>query len=254
MGRIAIFSDVHGNLPALQTVIEDIAKRGIDQIYCLGDLVDFAPWSNEVIALIKELHIPCLMGNHDERVAFDHAVVPLKQHTAEETLARITAIDHTKGSVSSNHKRFLANLPAQLRITHKVKGKNLNILLVHGSTRSNSEYIYENHDPEDLLYMMQQQQSDVLIMGHTHRSYLRRLPFVNGHLPPMALNCGSVGRSKEGQPLATYLVLNIEEDGIQPELIKLTYPVEKVIQGILESDIPDFYTGLLKADTKLVNG
>ncbi len=243
MGRIAIFSDVHGNLPALQTVLEDIAKRGIDQIYCLGDLVDFAPWSNEVIALIKELHIPCLMGNHDERVAFDHEVVPLKKHTAEETLARITAINHTKGSVSNDHKRFLANLPAQFRITHQLRQRNIHIQLVHGSTRSNDEYIYEDHAQEDILLMMQQQQADVLVMGHTHRSYIRTLPLP---YPAFALNCGSVGRSKEGKALATYLVLHIGQDGIQPELVKLAYPVAEVIAGIQESDIPDFYAEFLR--------
>ncbi|MEI7489572.1 MAG: metallophosphoesterase family protein, partial [Chryseobacterium sp.] len=66
--QIAIFSDVHGNLPALEVVLNDIEERGIDQKFCLGDLVDFAPWGNKVIEKIKSLNIPCLMGNHDERI------------------------------------------------------------------------------------------------------------------------------------------------------------------------------------------
>lgn len=74
MIQIAIFSDVHGNLPALEVVLKDMDRRGIRQKFCLGDLVDFAPWGNEVIRKIRDQNIPCLMGNHDERIAFDMPV------------------------------------------------------------------------------------------------------------------------------------------------------------------------------------
>ncbi|STQ42505.1 Calcineurin-like phosphoesterase superfamily domain [Ewingella americana] len=69
--QIAVFSDVHANLPALKAVLEDIDARQITEIYCLGDLVDFAPWPNEVIELVRQRQIPTVMGNHDDRVAFD---------------------------------------------------------------------------------------------------------------------------------------------------------------------------------------
>lgn len=63
--NIAVISDIHGNLPALQAVLRDITSRQIDRIYCLGDLVNFAPWPNEVIELIRAENIPTLCGNHD---------------------------------------------------------------------------------------------------------------------------------------------------------------------------------------------
>ena len=91
MSRIAIFSDVHGNLPALKTILADLDVRKPDQVYCLGDLVDFAPWPNEVIELLRSSRIPCIMGNHDERIAFDYPVIPLKKHSEDETRARIHA-------------------------------------------------------------------------------------------------------------------------------------------------------------------
>jgi len=245
MSQIAIFSDVHGNLPALQTVLKDIESRKVDQVYCLGDLVDFAPWGNEVIATIKDLRIPCLMGNHDERIAFDYEVIPLSKHSAEETTARMAAIQHTRQAIQNAHKMYLAHLPHQIRLTFHIKGRKTNILLVHGSTRSNEEYIYENHPLEDIHYMMEQHQADVLIMGHTHLSYIRPIP-VSADVPDkLVANCGAVGRSKEGQSLATYLLLHINEEGIQTELIKLEYPVEEVVAGILQSAIPDFYARFL---------
>src|SRR5476649_1408339 len=116
MSRIAIFSDVHGNLPALQVVLNDIKTRKVDQIYCLGDLVDFAPWSNEVIDLIRSSRIPCLMGNHDERIAFDHPIMPLQKHNEEEKAARLIAINHTKKIISAQNKQYLAGLPFTLSL------------------------------------------------------------------------------------------------------------------------------------------
>ncbi len=83
MNRIAIISDVHGNLPALNAVLKDLDERQPDTIFCLGDLVDFAPWPNEVIEAIRHRRIPTLMGNHNERIAFQHKIVP-----PENTLRR----------------------------------------------------------------------------------------------------------------------------------------------------------------------
>jgi predicted phosphodiesterase len=246
MSLIAIFSDVHGNLPALQAVLNDIEKRKADQVYCLGDLVDFAPWTNEVIETIRGLQIPCLMGNHDERIAFNHEVTPLTKHNQEETRARTAAINYTKQSIKEECKMYLAGLPSQLKLTYHIKGVPLNIQLVHGSTRSNEEYIYENHDLNDIYEMLGEQQANILVMGHTHESYIRTIPSSIGNMAQMVINCGSVGRSKEGKPLASYLLIAINENGIKPELIKLEYPVNKVIKAISESDIPDFYANFLK--------
>ncbi|MGY0036784.1 metallophosphoesterase family protein [Pedobacter sp. NJ-S-72] len=116
MSLIAIFSDVHGNLPALQAVLNDIEKRKADQVYCLGDLVDFAPWTNEVIETIKGLQIPCLMGNHDERIAFDHEVIPLAKHNQEETKAkaRTTALITQNRRLKRNAKCIWQVFPVRL--------------------------------------------------------------------------------------------------------------------------------------------
>lgn len=122
--QIAIFSDVHGNLPALEVVLNDIEERGIDQKFCLGDLVDFAPWGNEVIEKIKSLNIPCLMGNHDERIAFDIPVIPLSKHSAEETAARFLAIDHSKKHITKANKKYLSELPFHLKLNYKIGKKH----------------------------------------------------------------------------------------------------------------------------------
>ncbi|MGY0036785.1 metallophosphoesterase family protein [Pedobacter sp. NJ-S-72] len=141
---------------------------------------------------------------------------------------------------------YLAGLPGQIKLTYNIKGVPVNILLVHGSTRSNEEYVYENHDLNDIYEMLSEQQADILIMGHTHESYIRTIPSPIRNTTQMVINCGSAGRSKEGKPLASYLLIAINENSIKPELIKLEYPVNKVIKAISESGIPDFYADFLK--------
>ncbi len=239
MLQLAIFSDVHGNLPALHSVLEDLKQRGVEQAYCLGDLVDFAPWSNEVINCIRYLQIPCLMGNHDERIAFDYEISPLSKHSAKEIASRIKAINYTKQTLTAENKAFLRTLPLKMSMTFKVAGREIKLLLVHGSSSSNEEYIYETHPEDDIHNIMTTESADILIMGHTHLPYIRYIQ------QKMAINCGSVGRSKEASGLATYLLLNVTDSTVIPEIVRLAYPIQETIVAIQKSYIPDFYADFL---------
>jgi len=233
--KIAIISDIHGNLPALQSVLNDIKSKDINQIYCLGDLVDFAPWGNETIELIRSRHIPCLLGNHDERIAFDQVIKPLSHQNEEETSARIKAINNSKKTITDLNKSFLAELPFSIRLKYQVGHSNWSILLVHAHPDSNDRYIFENEDENEFSALLQKENIDCLIMGHTHLSYTRNIN------DKWILNAGSVGRSREKNRLASYLILEINDSGIHPEIRKLAFDKSKVISSILDSEIPDFY-------------
>jgi 3',5'-cyclic AMP phosphodiesterase CpdA len=136
MHRIAIISDPHANLPALKAVLEDLDKKHPDAVFYLGDLVDFAPWPNEVIETIRQRRIPTLMGNHDERIAFDHAIVPLEKHTEQERAAQVGAIEDTRRTISADNREFLSGLPREMRISYGTGSNAKKILLVHASARS----------------------------------------------------------------------------------------------------------------------
>ncbi|MBB6332759.1 putative phosphodiesterase [Chryseobacterium sediminis] len=247
MIQIAVFSDVHGNLPALEVVLKDIEKRGIRQKFCLGDLVDFAPWGNEVIEKIKSLNIPCLMGNHDERIAFDIPVVPLSKHSEEETNARFIAIAHSKKHITEENKKFLSELPFHLKLNYKVGKKHWNIQLVHSGLESNDTYLYESERDEVFEDMLKDSGADVVAMGHTHLSFKKQ--FENNG---WAVNCGSVGRSKEENRLASYVIFTLDEEKITPEIIQLPYPIDETARGIKESGIPDYYASFLKNENVLI--
>ena len=240
MIQIAVFGDVHGNLPALETVLNDIEERGIRQKFCLGDLVDFAPWGNEVIEKIRSLKIPCLMGNHDERIAFDVPVIPLSKHSEEETAARFLAIDHSKKYITKENKAFLSELPFHLKLNYKIGEKHWNIQLMHSNLESNDTYLYESENDEVFQNMLSESQSDVIMMGHTHMSFKK---YFNGK---WAINSGSVGRSREVNRLASYVILTLDEEKITPEIIQLDYPLEKVAQEIDKSEIPNYYASFLR--------
>lgn len=243
MIQIAVFSDIHGNLPALEVVLKDIEQRGIHQKFCLEDLVDFAPWGNEVIERIKTLNIPCLMGNHDERIAFDLPVFPLSRHSEEETEARSVAIEHSKKYIKGSNKKFLSELPFYLKLDYKTGNKHWKIQLVHSTPESNDTYLFESENDEVFMNMLENSQSDMIVMGHTHLSFTKQFD-----KDKWAVNCGSVGRSKEENRLASYLVLTLDDKNIIPEIIQLSYPLEETARQIEESGIPDYYASFLRND------
>ncbi|RAJ05492.1 putative phosphodiesterase [Chitinophaga skermanii] len=239
MIQIAIISDIHANLPALQAVLNDIDQRNISQTYCLGDLVDFAPWGNEVISLLQSRQIPTLLGNHDERVAFDQPIIPLPHHDAVETTYREIAIQYSKQTITEVNKRWLAERLYNLLLTYQTGTRFANILLVHGSPRSNHEYIYEAHPNNDIVAMLGHQLVDAVIMGHTHCSYIKQA----GKLT--IANVGSVGRSKEADRKATYAIVHISETGVSVEIVKVAYDVAAVANAIYNSELPNFYGDFL---------
>lgn len=242
MIQIAIFSDIHGNLLALNAVLADIQSKNIYYKYCLGDLVDFAPWGNEVIELIKNEKIPCLMGNHDERIAFDLPIIPLEKHDAEETANRIVAIKNSKETITEDNKLFLGQLPYFMQLDFKVKHKHWKIQLIHGSMESNEVYLYESEPNSIFEDIFLKTHAQIIVMGHTH------LPFIKCIDQKWAINTGSVGRSKKKCKNATYLLLELHEDQIHAEIIQVPFDITAVAHGIKASGIPNFYAEFLLSE------
>lgn len=242
MYKIAIFSDVHANLPALTAVLADIDVWQPDAIVCLGDLVDFAPWPNETISTIRSRRILTILGNHDDRVANDRPTLPLAKHSLSERRARFDAIEWTRKTISPENKQYLRSLPTSLRLHFSVSGRVWNILLTHASPRSIDEYLYEGHPEEDLTEMLEENKAHLLVTGHTHLSYIREISGAE----KMVVNVGSVGRTKENVPDAVYGRLTIDDHGIRAEIRRIAYPVTTTSSAIRQSDIPSFYAEFLE--------
>src|ERR1041385_1683328 len=139
--KYALISDIHGNLPALDAVLADIATRTHDAIYHLGDLVGYAPWANEVVARIEERAIAGIAGNYDSTVATDYKHCGCKSENArQEELAHVS-YEYTRGDVTAETRPSLGALPFSLDL--RPLGGHLSgprLVLVHGTPTLNTVY------------------------------------------------------------------------------------------------------------------
>ncbi len=237
--RYAFFSDIHANLPALKAVLADIDSQNIDFSYCLGELVDFAPWPNEVISLLQQRNIPTVMGNHDERILHNHPVKSLSWHSLDEQIARSKAIEISRASITPENKRYLAALPGFIRTEIPQQPQNKKLFITHGSPHSLSEYIYPDFPESRLADFASQYDFDILITGHTHVPYQREIECRGRRI--LVANCGTVGRMKKIMPCSTWLMMTADEHGVAFTVRQVCWDVQMVAQSIFCSEIPDYY-------------
>jgi putative phosphoesterase len=221
--RIALFSDIHANLPAFEAMLSDMDNRKPNVVYCLGDLVGYNVWPNEIIELIRQRGIATLSGNHDLKVA--------NLATTADSLNEPDK-NYAYHLVSSENRSYLLTLPRHIRLEYQLNNDHLNIVLAHGSTRNIDEYVLEDLDENYLLAMMAEAKADILCVGHSHKPYHRIIG--NKHV----VNIGSVGKPKDGDPKGCYAMLYIGND-IQIEFVRFKYDIDRAAQGIEDSPLPN---------------
>lgn len=234
--KIAVISDIHSNIAALRAVLKEIEERQVDAVICSGDLVGYAPFPNEVIDLIKENQITCVMGNYDDAIGNARLICgcDYKDEKARELGER--SITWTKQHVAEENKEFLRNLPQELHF----KAGKYDILIVHGSPRRLNEYLYEDAGDHYFIELLAQFRSDVLICGHTHIPYHKK-PDTGKHV----INAGSVGRPKHGDPQALYALVDIDRD-VLVEFRKVPYDFESAASATEASGLPEEFAATLR--------
>lgn len=243
--RIALLSDIHANLPAFEAVLEDLQTQKPDIVYCLGDLVGYNVWPNQVISLIRSHGIATIAGNHDLKVS---KILPSQDVCSAEKNS-----DYAYKLVGNKERDYLLTLPRHLKV--EFHNAALNMLLVHGSPRSINEYLLEELPEDYVLGMVREFKADILCFGHSHKPYHRIIESgENGsdhfyHL----INTGSVGKPKDGDQRACYVMLTIggaastkNPKGVEVEFIRVKYDVEKAAQAIELSSLPDQFADNLR--------
>jgi predicted phosphodiesterase len=244
--RLALISDVHGNLPALEAVLADIAARpGVDATYHLGDLVGYAPWPNEVVAALRERGIQGIAGNYDSTTATDYEHCGCKYEDPRQEELSHLSYGWTRAHVSAETKRYLGALPFRLDLRPlggHVAGPKL--ILVHGNPVLNTVYWTEDR-PDRFCAQMARiagaAASDVVAFGHTHRPWHRVVDGVH------FVNTGSVGRPKDGDWRAGYILLEMGYGEPRVEVIRVEYDVQRAAAAIRDSDLPDDFAEYLLA-------
>lgn len=253
--KIALFSDIHANLPALEAFFESLELQHPDAVYCLGDLVGYNIWPNEVINEIRKRHIPVIAGNYDFGIGRMSNDCGCAYKTEPEKDMGKISISYTNSIVNQEERNYLRSLPAHIHLEFQLNDDKLNLLLVHGSPRKINEYLFEDREEKSLLRILEHAQADILCFGHTHKPYHRILNSGtegNDHFRH-AINIGSIGKPKDGNPQGAYVMLTIHEntsfsrsDSISVDFIRFNYDIEKAARAIENSPLPDEYADMLR--------
>jgi len=241
--RYALLSDIHANLPALKAVLHDIGSRDVDATHHLGDLVGYAPWPNETVALLHDAHITGIAGNYDSTVGTNYKHCGCKYEDPKQEEQSHLSFEWTKAHTSAEAKQYLATLP--FRIDLKPLGGHTagpTVVLVHGTSTLNTLYWTEDRPDSFCLKMAQHagaKAGDVLCFGHTHKPWHREVEGIH------FVNTGSVGRPKDGDWRAGYVLLEIGET-TRVDFIRVEYDVEEAMRGIRASDLPHDFAEYLR--------
>jgi len=236
--RYLILSDIHANLTALDAVL-DAAKGRWQRAVCLGDLVDYGPDPNEVIARVKSLKAVAIRGNHDK------AVVGLADPNEFNPIARMSVL-WTREQLTAKNRAYLKKLPSGPKQVGDFS-------IVHGSLHDEDEYVYA---PELALDGLTDARTPVTFFGHTH--IRGGFNFRDGrvgvlHFPPAGenpfstvdiepgtpylLNPGSIGQPRDGDPRAAFAIADLDNQSV--EFWRIPYDIEAVQERMARAGLPE---------------
>jgi diadenosine tetraphosphatase ApaH/serine/threonine PP2A family protein phosphatase len=229
--RVAVISDVHANLPALEAVLEHAGQEGFDELWCLGDVVGYGGRPSECLALVRERTAICLGGNHDLVVS---GVLDIDQFTSDAGVAA----RWTRSVLSADELEVLALLSPS--------GERAGVSLFHGSIRDPIwEYVLTVEAADASL---RAQTTDLALVGHSHVQLALALGesgLQGGKAeadqevplgPKQLLNPGSVGQPRDHDPRAAWLLLDTEAQWAR--FRRTPYPVERAQADIREAGLP----------------
>lgn len=231
--RVAVVSDIHGNLPALEAVLADVEAERPDAVWCLGDLVGYGPWPNEVTAIVRERVDLCLVGNHD-LLALGTAGLDVSEFNPDAAAAALW----TREALSEATRAFLGSLSPEA----KAEG----VELYHASPRDPVwEYVLT---AEAALAAFRDSSAPVVLVGHSHIALELSLAdgvLAGGEAPGGAelalegrrlLNPGSVGQPRDGDPRAAWLMLDLGER--RARFKRVGYDLARAQQEIRAQGLP----------------
>ena len=234
--RLAVISDLHGNLEAFREVLDDMDRVGVDDCVCLGDIVGYGPEPEAVVRLIQERDIPSVMGNHELALA-DKRYLSWFNHLAQKTVFLTEAV------LSAPSLAFCRELPQFLDLH--------DILFVHGCPPDSAlTYMFEPSDRE-LAEIMRSMKHPLCFVGHTHllelytedRGVIRRQPLECGRIVlPSAhrhiVNAGAVGQPRDGNNAAKYVIW--DDVSRELEVRYVPYNIDVTAERILAMGWPEF--------------
>lgn len=247
--KIAVVSDIHGNLHALEAVMADISQYQVDEIWCLGDIVGYGAFPSECIEVVKENCSIVLAGNHDlaacGKVSLD-----------EFNLEAREAVEWTQERLSKEEIKFLQMLePAQ-----KIEAEGIKAVLTHGSPLNPVwEYVLSSYDVERVFYYLEENGLQLCFLGHSHIQFFSsslmlppellrsedRLDFERNELA--VINPGSVGQPRDYDPRAAFCLIEFKGGKTSIQFRRVEYDVEAASGAIVDAGLPVFLAARLRS-------
>jgi len=235
--RLAVFSDVHANLPALKAVFDFLEGMPLDRVICLGDVVGYGPHPREVIQLLKEKNVPCTLGGAEMRVLFPNANLP-KSPEAEAVLR------WTREQLGEEERAFLRNLPPVLRFSTPVGRAKA----FHGLP-DDPEARFPVYAPEpELLDRLAAIRAPLVLAGGSHVPAFRK---VKGFY---LVDPGSVGLTLGGEPGADVAILTVKEDDVAARFYKIPYDYGQTAFDIQAWGLPEGIAKVVRTGRPLERG
>ena len=234
--KIAILGDIHGNIEALKAAYYAAISAKVDKLYHLGDLGGYAPFVNEVVDFLSGHEIEGVQGNYDFTVAHGSEHCGCKYEDPVQAELADKSFGWTKQHASQKAKDFMRNLPVE--ISFASHGKKVS--LFHASPHKNNLYWFEDRPEKFFLEMAEKTKADVMIFGHTHKPYRKD---IGGKV---FINAGSVGKPKDGDSRACVAFVEIAEDKVRHEFLRVPYDIEKTASAIVESGLPPVFADKLR--------
>lgn len=231
--RLAIISDIHGNLPALETVLRELEAESPDQFICLGDVAATGPQPDEVLARLRSLDCPVVLGNTDA-----YLLDPQPVNGAGEDVQNVEEIDRwCAARLSPANLQYLRTFRPTVTVDLAEHGR---LLCYHGSPRSYHDVITATTPDEDLVPMFGDEQATVMVGGHWYFQMLRR------YGTAILLNPGSVGLAYDILPDGTvrvparaeYALLTAGDGALRIELRRVTYDQATTVQAMFDRGMP----------------
>lgn len=223
--RVAVFSDPHGNLEALDAILAAIDALAPDHVVCAGDIAQFGPQPNEAVERVRMRGIPCVRGNHDRDI-----VDPLPP-TDDPRRAKLREI-HNWGvdQLTPENRAFLLQLPFAWHV-EPVPGQTL--LVVHASPEKDDAIVEPRQmAPGTILSLAARAKAAAIVCGHLHR------PFIAREGPALWVNAGSAGCATDGDNRASFALLTFDGRQWSGDIHRVPYDLEAAAAAILASGMP----------------
>ncbi len=234
--RVALLGGIYNNYLALAAAIVDARRRGVDAIYCLGDLGAFGPHPDRVFPLLGEHGVLCVRGNYDDSIGNELADCQCGYTDPRDNYFAQVSYDYTLSNTSPTHRAWLRALPGEIRF----QLGSSRVLLCHGSPRKMNEFLWESTSSMQFLsHLTQEHQADIVCTTHTGIKWKRELP--GGKL---FVNVGVLGRPEnDGTTQVWYTLLTLGESPaatppVRVEFIPVHYDHERLAAEMRDEKLP----------------